>query len=180
VGGNYQFDDIYGHAADFTTMQDSDQHARRSSSQPPIALHAVQDGYQFDLGGRTLEVIEVPGHTRGSISLLDTGNRLLFTGDNPNQFSWVFLADSAPVEGYLQTLQKLERRASEYDTVLPGHGSPIDSAIIAEQAACAQSILDGSCAATPYSHYFATQTTMLCSYKRATIAYDSTRLWLNK
>ncbi len=35
----------------------------------------------FELGGRKVEIIETPGHTQGSISLLDTKNGWLFSGD---------------------------------------------------------------------------------------------------
>lgn len=41
----------------------------------------VCEGQVFDLGGRTLEVIATPGHTRGSIVLFDKENRCLFSGD---------------------------------------------------------------------------------------------------
>lgn len=41
----------------------------------------IKEGDRFDLGGRIIEVIELPGHTPGSIVLLDRENRLLFTGD---------------------------------------------------------------------------------------------------
>ena len=38
----------------------------------------VCEGQVFDLGGRTLEVIATPGHTRGSIVLFDKEDRCLF------------------------------------------------------------------------------------------------------
>ncbi|MDR1612765.1 MAG: MBL fold metallo-hydrolase, partial [Planctomycetota bacterium] len=46
-----------------------------------ITLDQINDGYQFDLGGRTLRVVYTPGHTNDSVSLIDEGNKLVFTGD---------------------------------------------------------------------------------------------------
>ena len=34
----------------------------------------------FNLGGRILKVIETPGHTAGSCSLIDVRERILFSG----------------------------------------------------------------------------------------------------
>ena len=42
----------------------------------------VSDGYIFDLGNKKLRVIECPGHTAGSICLLDTTDNILFSGDS--------------------------------------------------------------------------------------------------
>jgi hydroxyacylglutathione hydrolase len=42
----------------------------------------VQDEDMLDIGGRELKVIAVPGHTAGSICLLDEKEKLLFSGDS--------------------------------------------------------------------------------------------------
>lgn len=47
----------------------------------PVTRLPVEDGHIFDLGGRHVEVIHTPGHSLGSICLLDKENRLLFNGD---------------------------------------------------------------------------------------------------
>ena len=47
-----------------------------------ITLVPFEDGKVFDLGGRTLEAILVPGHSKGSCCFLDKVDRILFTGDN--------------------------------------------------------------------------------------------------
>lgn len=176
VGGNFQFDDVYIHPADIASMQRMDNHARRAAGAKPITVHEIKEGYRFDLGGRKLEVIEVPGHTPGSISLLDASHKLLFSGDNPNRIVWMFLKDSNPMETYLETMQKLKARASEYNTVLPGHHGPIEASIIDEQIACAQSILNGSCKSVKYDYQSAAPNTLSCEYKNAFIAFDPDKL----
>jgi len=39
----------------------------------------VEEGQVFNLGERELEVIYFPGHTKGSIALLDSRNKILFS-----------------------------------------------------------------------------------------------------
>src|SRR5581483_7676505 len=45
-------------------------------------LKAVSDHSTVDLGDRALEIITVPGHTPGSIVILDPSTGNLFTGDS--------------------------------------------------------------------------------------------------
>ena len=50
----------------------------------PVAADRIivaDDGYSFDLDGRTLVCLDTPGHARHHLSLLDTRGGCLFTGD---------------------------------------------------------------------------------------------------
>ncbi len=50
----------------------------------PVAENRIlvaEDGYSFDLGGRTLVCLDTPGHARHHLCLLDTRSGCLFTGD---------------------------------------------------------------------------------------------------
>ena len=49
----------------------------------------MQDGDVFDLGGRTIEVKAIPGHTLGSVMFLDHARKLMFTGDDVNPSLWM-------------------------------------------------------------------------------------------
>ena len=44
-------------------------------------IPVVEEGHVFDLGDRSLRVVHLPGHTPGSIGLIDERARILFTGD---------------------------------------------------------------------------------------------------
>lgn len=48
---------------------------------PPYHAVPIEDGYCFDLGGRTLRVIHTPGHSNDGIMLYDEKYRILLTGD---------------------------------------------------------------------------------------------------
>jgi hydroxyacylglutathione hydrolase len=199
AGGNFEFTSVYAHPADFSAIEAlSTKEARartagnmakgpagpdrisaeEAASARPAELLPIKDGFVFDLGGRRLEVIEAPGHTPGEIVLLDTANKALFTGDNTNSLVWLFLPNSEPLEIYLQTLKKIERRAGEFDTIYPGHGSPLPSSFIGEQIACVESILDGSAKPDPYRTFAGDA--MLVRYKTAAVAYNPQNLRVKK
>ncbi len=200
AGGNDQFAKVYAPALDFDSIRavgtgDSRRQAReRATKVSPAAadrlspkeaarltaaeLVPVEDGYVFDLGGRKLEVIAQPGHSPGEIVLLDAANRLLFTGDNDNTLVWLFLPNSRPLEVYLESLRKLKARDAEFDTILPGHGTPLPKAFLAEQIACVESILDGSCKDEPYQSFAGSA--RVCHKGSAAVAFDPANLRVKK
>lgn len=199
AGSNPQFDQVYAHPGDlemtlhFTDAAYHNEQIKRIVTESPgleslllkeigdftaDQIIPVKDGHVFDLGGRTLEVIETPGHTDGSICLFDSTNKLLFTGDNNNTIVWLFLDGCLPVEGYLQTLEKLQKKAGEIQIILPGHGGTLDGAFIGEQIVCARNILSGACKGEPY-HSFAGDA-LLCTYERAGIAFRADHLHIKE
>ena len=94
----------------------------------------MEDGERFDLGGRVLEVIAVPGHTAGSIALLDRTRQLLFTGDSVMKYNvfmtavcspeppYELLRPNEPLAVFLHSLRRLKQRACEARLLYPGHG----------------------------------------------------------
>lgn len=70
------------------------------------ALKPVGEGHCFELGGMTLEVIHLPGHTAGSIGLWCPERRLLWVGDAMNCFVWLFLPEAQNLDIYIETLHK--------------------------------------------------------------------------
>ncbi len=166
AGGNRYFDKIFAHPADFALMG-----AMRGKAGK---IEPVREGYVFDLGGRKLAVVETPGHTPGSICLLDAEHRILFTGDNNNSHTWMFLRESTPLEAYMKTLEKLIARSSGFDVLYPGHGGQYDPGYLKNLLACGQRILKGECQGSPYQHYSNARS---CSYRGAIIAFDPDRLF---
>jgi glyoxylase-like metal-dependent hydrolase (beta-lactamase superfamily II) len=142
VFGNGQFAQVYVHVADEAAARQRPSAEMRAwivdnvlpkplpagfqfddwAVAGPGALETIQDGYVFDLGGRVLEVISVPGHTPGSICLLDRQARVLFTGDSvlPGAH-WLHLDKSLPLSRFRESLRRLQGLADAFDCVLPGH-----------------------------------------------------------
>src|SRR5688572_23045533 len=147
-------------------------HINDSSYMPVLA--PVSDGHVFDLGDRTVEVIHVPGHTKGSICLLDHKDKLLYTGDNNNTLVWLHPQDALPLEIYLKSLQKLDDRKKQFTTLLPGHGAPIDKAFIGEQIECTKSIISGKCVGKPYDSFVGKG--LVCACKGAQVVYDPAKI----
>jgi hydroxyacylglutathione hydrolase len=200
AGANYQFTEVYIHPEDMAmaavynnlpnksgnmgsmmtggaTVLESEKFKDTLNHQATTMI-PISDGQVFDLGGRKLEVICTPGHTAGEICLLDKENRMLFTGDNDNSLVWLHFAGTLPLEVYLQSLEKINGRANEFDNLYPGHGDAVDKTFIAEQVTCVKSILDGSCVSTDYDSFVGKG--KLCTYKRASVAYNPDNLRIKK
>jgi glyoxylase-like metal-dependent hydrolase (beta-lactamase superfamily II) len=113
---------------------------------PDGEYHYIHDGHVFDLGGRKVEVIETPGHTPGSICLLDEKTGALFTGDTVCDWGILLNLDySRPPEVYLESMKKLQSCRARIANLHPGHRhSSIDPGYIDKYQHCAEGILDGS------------------------------------
>lgn len=66
----------------------------------------MREGQVFRLGGKTVSVTHLPGHTLGSVCLLDEEDRLLFTGDNVNPVLFLFLPNCSTLETWLRGAQR--------------------------------------------------------------------------
>lgn len=95
----------------------------------------VREGDVFDLGGLTLEVFEIPGHTKGSIALYCREEKMLFSGDSMMRNHILVYAQSldtsaAPQE-YIRALSKLNRL--DIALVWPAHGeAPAPKSLIGD------------------------------------------------
>jgi glyoxylase-like metal-dependent hydrolase (beta-lactamase superfamily II) len=88
-------------------------------------LRALWEGDVLELGGRSLEVVLLPGHTPGSIALLDRASQRLFVGDTLSD-SWIFLiGPGRNVPAFIESLRKLASLAETgaFDVVHPCHGT---------------------------------------------------------
>lgn len=107
--------------------------ARREDMVPPCAVKTfpVRNGDTFDLGNRILEVIHVPGHTKGSIVLLDRDARSLYSADAINPNTLLHLPGAATVEEYLEAVRHLKKYQQAFDCVYTGHAiEPVPASIV--------------------------------------------------
>ena len=88
----------------------------------PVKTYPIYDGDMFDLGGVMIEVIAVPGHTRGTVVLLDRANRAVYSGDACNLNTLLNLPGSASIEEYLESLHHLKQYEGAFDVMWGGHG----------------------------------------------------------
>jgi hydroxyacylglutathione hydrolase len=118
----------------------------------PSEIVAIHEGYVFDLGDRKLEVISVPGHTLGSICLLDRAARLLLTGDAVHcGHIWMHLDHSTTLRVYLQSLYHLREWQGTFDHILWGHSvEPAPASLLHALIAAVEGILAGELAGEPH------------------------------
>jgi len=145
MGGNGQFPQVYIHTNDLPQAQDSG-----------TTLIAIYDGYRFDLGQRQVRVIGVPGHTPGSICLLDSQTRTLFSGDSPRPGPiWLHVGTALSVQEFSFGLQRLRTFAGDFDVIAPSHGKPGPAGtLIDDLIACAAGILSGELVGKPQETRF--------------------------
>lgn len=69
-------------------------------------LVPVIEGHTFELGGITLKVVELPGHTQGGIGLIYEEEQMLYAGDALNSFLWLFMPEATDITTYIATIKK--------------------------------------------------------------------------
>ena len=141
VGGHHQFDERWAHRAEADVLRDPDDHRTvwdlyrgeplldrlphdgfdldTWSVTPAPVTRVLADGDVIDLGDRVLEVVHLPGHSPGSICLLERATRTLFTGDvvyDGVLFDHLFHSDRAV---YRESLARLVELPA--DTFHGGH-----------------------------------------------------------
>lgn len=75
----------------------------------PMVWHALREGSRFDLGRRIVTAVDVPGHSRGSMGLLDSKTGIFFSGDAGSRSTFLFLNCSTTTEEYLRGLLRFKR-----------------------------------------------------------------------
>ena len=111
IGSNGEFDSFYMHPAEGSNYYNSQ---KRTGTMLP-----VWDGDVIDLGDRPLRIITLPGHTPGSIAVLDEKNRWIFTGD-PVQDGRIFMFGiQRELHAYRNSLLKLQKYADAFDEIYP-------------------------------------------------------------
>lgn len=82
----------------------------------------VRDGDEIDLGSRKLRIIHLPGHTPGSIAVLDISRRVLISGDPVQEHGRIFMFGvHRNMPDYIASLEKLEKMRPEFDEIWPSH-----------------------------------------------------------
>lgn len=115
VGSNFEFETFYMHPSEASNYY-------HTQKQTGVFL-PIEEGDIIDLGGRPLEIIALPGHTPGSIGILDVNKRVLFGGD-PVQDGMIFLFGvQREIHAYLHSLRKLDRYRERFDAIYPSHGT---------------------------------------------------------
>lgn len=159
VYGNVFFGEAWLHPADEALMkahfamfqEDLDRRNLHPCPTRPLTI-----GQTFDLGGVVLEVVDLSGHTAGSVGLLDRAARVLYSGDGVNPHLWMQLEESLPIARLQEMLTKLKQQhGGAFDRVLTGHAKGYTGAEIVDVLfkACGE-MLAGQTVQDPDYAYF--------------------------
>ena len=117
----------------------------RETDTSKIRWITVREGFTFDLGDRTLEVLEMPGHTPGHIVLLDRKFRILFAGDNVSRILILPETENHKdiVSVWTTGAEKILAMGSLYDVIYAGHLCPAPRILFEDQVELSRRILSG-------------------------------------
>lgn len=102
------------------------------------------EGDIIDLGYWKFEVILTPGHTPGSIMLLEREKRMLISGDSIQNGDIFMFGAGRNMQAFLSSLKKMIAMADAFDSIWPSHGSyPLTADIIPGILKGAQDLLAG-------------------------------------
>lgn len=149
TGGLGSFPQAYLHPADWPLVETS------------ARLLPLAEGDVFSCGEYRLEVVEIPGHTGGSVALLDREHRLLLPGDSVQAGGPIYMfGPHRSLDQYIASLEKLGGLARQVDTLLPcHHRCPIDPSCIEKNRLDAMELRAGRLSGTPHP-------TLPCSHVR--------------
>jgi glyoxylase-like metal-dependent hydrolase (beta-lactamase superfamily II) len=136
VGSANEFDHLYIHPGDRELIPNYKRN-----------VIEVKDGHKFDLGGLEVEVVELLGHTVGSIGFLDTRRRF-FTGDAIGTKTCLFQFTKLPLESLLGILRKIQGLQDRWDTIWNGHfgnlNKPLGMDYVLQLYELAESVVRGN------------------------------------
>lgn len=93
----------------------------KTITDPNTKLICIEDGDVNDLGNRPLRIIHIPGHTRGSVAILDINNRFLIAGDSVQKGHIYMFGDKRIPDCFELSLDKLINIQDEYDYIYASH-----------------------------------------------------------
>ena len=130
IGCNHFFKEAWLHPADLEVYREHLTFVAASLKEAGISpvpdgtecrLLPLAHGQIFDLGGLVLEAVHIPGHTHGSVAILDRKARLLYSGDAINGQIWMQLEHSTMLSEYLASLNALDAIRTDFDGLYGGH-----------------------------------------------------------
>lgn len=114
------------------------------------AIIPVKEGDRIDLGDRVLEIIDIPGHTPGSIAILDEKYRVLYIGDTVQDGMIYMMSERRNMPAYIESLKHLSKYEDRYDCLYPSHGTiPVTKDLIPKLMDGATKILEGKATGVP-------------------------------
>lgn len=120
----------------------------------PVKRIPMEDGQEFDLGGRVVTAYACPGHTPGSMVLLDEKSRFLFAGDALNCNLLITGKPGNPgfvsIETACRGLKRLREMRARYDGIYNGYhdyrplGAPLKDNVLSDAIELMEGLISGN------------------------------------
>jgi glyoxylase-like metal-dependent hydrolase (beta-lactamase superfamily II) len=145
-GGVKYFAEVYVHPGDAAMLPANAAAVKRLD---------LADGMKIDLGGRTIEVVGIPGHTPGSVAFFDRAARFIMTGDGiGSTMVWMQIQSCLPLAAYLESVKKLEAMKDAFDELYVGHHEQetvkLTRQYITDMRVVTEKVLAGTIETSPY------------------------------
>lgn len=152
IGGTGCFDEVWGSAEDEVLYSLHSTEKLRNiftdEMRFPVkeSYRYLTDGMCFELGNRRIKIVATPGHSVGSVCLLDQRNRWLFTGDTCCKAHVLLQMEfSASIRTFKESIEKLLNIRDQFDMIWPGHHQkPVEKEILSDFLTASEGILNGT------------------------------------
>jgi len=127
------------------------------------------------VGDYRLKVLLIPGHTPGSIALLEEKHKFLISGDSVQSGTVFMHGKGRNLNAYYYSMMRLQKMYHEgaFDTVYPSHGELcVGADIIEDHVALAKGVLNGSMTPIGPGRASFAPTVMTYGYGKAKLYYD--------
>ncbi len=113
VGDSKDFPIRFMHPSEFDYYQ--------AKNVNPVAMQPIWEGDLIEIGAYRFEVLHLPGHTPGSIALLERDKRFLIGGDSIQKVPIFMFGPGRNFEALIASMAKLEKMANCFDIVYASH-----------------------------------------------------------
>jgi len=142
-------DHVSGNAAFEAVMMGEKEEKLYRSKGGANQVIPLKHGDVIDLGERPLRIIDLPGHTPGSIAILDEKYRVLFGGDSIQNGRIYMFGAHRNMERYIESMKEMKKYMGEFDEIYPSHSDlPLKPDCIPKLIDAAEQIFAGQAEGT--------------------------------
>lgn len=163
MGGITQFGHVYVSEPDFVEVYD------RMLREGTGTVETILPGICRILPDTDLEIVPLPGHTQGSLGILDTHYRRFFIGDYLSYTPVYMCLPGADMKAFQESLQRIQSLKDMYDELYTGHEtSPVPDELLLDMLELVKLYHQGA-ARTEKALYFDQYPCRKISYRSASI-----------
>lgn len=111
IGGLKQFGECYAGEKDFSMLP------------AEITKKPLKDGDKIDIGNFVFEIIEIPGHTEGSIVLFERNKKFMIAGDSVQEGPIFMFGEVSKFDSYIGSMKKLDKSAKSVEKIYSAHNT---------------------------------------------------------